>query len=98
MRKKCANKNNQWAKNEIKEEIGKHLKINENRNIGHSKSNSKREVYSNIGLLQETRKISNKQLNLPSKGIIKRRTKPEVSRRKEIINNREEINKIDKTQ
>ena len=42
--------------------------------MGHRKSGSKREVYSNTGLSQEIRKISNKQLKLPSKGIKKGRT------------------------
>ena len=42
---------------------------------GCSKSSSKREVYSNTILPQETRKISNKQLNLTHKAIRERRTK-----------------------
>ena len=41
--------------------------------MGCSKSSSKRKVYSNTGLPQETRKISNKPPNLPSKGIRKRK-------------------------
>ena len=60
------------------------------KSMGHRKSSSKREVYSDTGLPQETRKISKKQPNLPSKGIRKRRTKPNVSRRKEIIKIRAE--------
>ena len=44
--------------------------------MGCNKSSSKREVYGNTGLPQETRIISSKQPNLPSKGIRKRRTKP----------------------
>ena len=39
-----------------------------------SKSISKEEVYSNIGLLQDMRKISNKQSNSTFKGTRKRRT------------------------
>ena len=35
--------------------------------MGHSKSSSKREVYSDTSLPQETRKISNKQPNLTPK-------------------------------
>ena len=62
--------------------------------MGCSKNSSKKEVYSNTGLPQETRKISNKQLKLPPKGI-RKRTKPKGSRRKEIIKTREGINKID---
>ena len=59
----------------------------------HSKSSSKREVYNYTSLLQETRKVSNKQSNLTPKAIRERRTKkPQVSRRKEIIKIRSEIN------
>ena len=36
----------------------------------------------NLGLPQETRKISNKQPNLPSKRIKKEQTKPKVRRKK----------------
>ena len=62
----------------------------------HSKSSSKRQVYSNIGLPQETRKISNKQSNPTLKKTRERRTKnPKVSRRKEIIKIRSEINEIE---
>ena len=61
--------------------------------MGCSKTSSKREVYSNTILPQETRNISNKQPNLIPKGIRERRTKkPKVSRRKEIIKLRSKIN------
>ena len=62
--------------------------------MGCSKSRSKREVYNNTILPQETRKISNKKPNLTPKAIRERRTKkhPKVSRRKEIIKIRSEIN------
>ena len=61
--------------------------------MGCSKSSSKREVYSNTILPQERRKISNKQPKLTPKAIRERRTKkPKVSRRKEIIKIRSEIN------
>ena len=40
-----------------------------------SKSSSKREVYSNMSLPQETRKISNKQPNLTPKTTRKRKKK-----------------------
>ena len=61
--------------------------------MGCSKSSSKREVYSNTILPQETRNISNTQPNLTSKAIRERRTKktPNVSRKKEIVI-RSEIN------
>ena len=61
--------------------------------MGCRKSSSKREVYSNTILPQETRNISNKQSNLTPKANRERRTKkPKVSRRKEIIKIRSEIN------
>ena len=58
------------------------------------KSSSKREVYSNTILPQETRNISNKQPNFTPKAIRERRTKnkPKVIRKKEIIKIRSEIN------
>ena len=66
--------------------------------MGCSKSGSKREVYNNTILPQEIRKISNKQCNLRPKAVRERRTKknPEVSRRKEIIKIRSEINEKEK--
>ena len=61
--------------------------------MGCSKSSSKREVYSNTNLPEETGNISNKQPNLAPKAIRERRTKiPKASRRKEIIKIRSEIN------
>ena len=63
--------------------------------MGCSKSSFKRDVYSNTILPQETRNISNKQPNLTPKAIRERRTKkkpPKVSRRKEILKIRSEIN------
>ena len=54
--------------------------------IGYSESSSKREVYSNTILPQETRKTSNRQPNFTPKTTGKRRTKiSKISRRKEII-------------
>ena len=44
--------------------------------------------------VKKTRKISSKQPNLPPKRIRKRITIPKVSRKKEIIKIRVEINKI----
>ena len=41
----------------------------------HSKSSSKREVYSYTSLPKETRKISSKQSNLIPKGTREKRTK-----------------------
>ena len=64
--------------------------------MGLSKSSSKREVYSNKILPQEIRNISNKQSNFTPKATRGRRTnKIKVSRRKEIIKIRAEINEIE---
>ena len=64
--------------------------------MGCSKSSPKREVHSDTGLPQKTRKISNKQPNLPPKRSRKnKQTKPKVSTRKEIIKIREEISKVE---
>ena len=63
--------------------------------MGCSKSSSKWEVYSDTILPQETRKISNK-LTLHLKELEKEeQRKPKVSRRKEIIKIRAEINEIE---
>ena len=60
------------------------------------KSSSKREVYGNTILPQETRKIPNKQPNLIPKATRERKqTKPKISRRKEIIRFRAAINEIE---
>ena len=54
--------------------------------MGYRKSSSKREIYSNMILPQETRTISNKQPNLTPKATRERKAKkPKVRIRKEII-------------
>ena len=63
--------------------------------MGCSKSSSKREVYSYTSLHQEKRKISNEQSNLKPNTTRERRTNSPVSRRKEIIKIRAEINELD---
>ena len=61
--------------------------------MGYSESSSKREFYSNTILPQETRKTLNRQPNFIPKTTGKRRTKKlKISRRKEIIKIRAEIN------
>ena len=51
--------------------------------MGHSKSNSKGEVYTNIILPKETRKFSNKQpILIPKATRERKQTKPKVSKRK----------------
>ena len=60
--------------------------------IGYSESSSKREVYSNTILPQETRKTSNRQPNFIPKTIGKKNNnKKKISRRKEIIKIQTEI-------
>ena len=54
-----------------------------------SKSSSKREVYSNAILPQETRRTSNREANLNN---WKKRKRKKISRRKEIIKIQAEIN------
>ena len=73
--------NNQWVTEEIKEEIKKiprnkwKQKHDDSKPMGCSKSNSKREVYDDTSLPQETRKISNKQPNLTPKATRERTNK-----------------------
>ena len=61
--------------------------------MGFSKSSSKREVYSNTILPQESRKTSNRQLNFTLKTTEKRKTNKQnkIIRRKEIIKIQAEI-------
>ena len=61
--------------------------------MGCSKSSPKREVYHHTGLPQETRKISNKQPNLPHKGIRKRRTNKAQGQQKQVNNKDQKGNK-----
>ena len=65
-------------------------KLNLPKSMRCNKKSSKRKIHSNTGILQE--KNSNKQSNLTPKRI---RTKPQISRRKEIIKIREEKNKLE---
>ena len=68
-------------------------KHNDPKSMGYCKGVLKREVYSN-SLSQEIIKISNKQPILTPKGT-REKTKPKVSRKKEIIKIREEINETE---
>ena len=60
--------------------------------MGCSKSHSKREVYSNTSPPQETRKAQINKLTLHLKQLEREQTRPNVSRRKEIVKIRAEIN------
>ena len=62
---------------------------------GRSKSSFKRKVYSKTGLPQETRKSQVNNLTYYLEEREKEQTKTKVSREKEIIKNREKINKIE---
>ena len=95
--------NNQEITEEIKEEIKKLIpgdkwqwKHDDPKPMGCSKSSPKREVYRNTILHQETWKNWN-NLNLHLRQIEKEeQTKRKVSRRKEIIKIRAEINEIER--
>ena len=73
--------NNQWVTEEIKEETKipadkwKWKHDDPRKSMRCSKSSSKREVYSDANLPQETRKISNKQPNLTPKATRERTNK-----------------------
>ena len=61
--------------------------------MGHCKSSAKGKIHSITGLPQETRKKSNKQPNSTPKATREgRNEKPRVSRRKEILKIRADIN------
>lgn len=64
---------------------------------GCSKSSSKRKVHSITGLPQETKqtKIPNKQSNFTAKGTRKRTNEAQISKRKEILKIRLEINETE---
>ena len=61
---------------------------------GTHKGNTEREVHSNTGLSKKDRNISNKQPNLPPIITGGKTTKPRMSKRKEIIKIRAELNDI----
>ena len=63
--------------------------------MGHSEVSPEREIHSSTGLLQQARTASNKQSNPTPKRTRKQETKPRVSKRKEIIMIRAEINDIE---
>ena len=61
--------NNEWVKNEIREEIKKFLETNENelkttQNLWDSNGSPEREFHSNTGLPKKDRNISINNLNL----------------------------------
>ena len=62
--------------------------------MGHWESNPKREIHNITGLCQKTRKAQINDLTSHLKDLEKEQTKPQVSRREEIIKIGAEINKI----
>ena len=91
---------NEWAKNEIKEEIKKFLETNESKLnnpklTGHSEGSPEREVHSDTGLPKKDRNISSKQPDPTSTRTRGKKTKPRVNRRKEITKIRAELNDIE---
>ena len=62
----------------IIKEIRKYLETNENKNTTFQNL----QILQNLGLPQETRRISNKKHNKPSKSIKKKKKKPQVRRKK----------------
>ena len=62
--------------------------------MGHSKSSSKREVYRDTGLPQETRKISN-NLNLMPKATKERRNKTKSQQKERNHKDQSKINEIE---
>ena len=77
-------------------QIGNYGKTQISKTYGTQQNNSKREVYSNTISPQETRKILNKQPNLTAMLLEKEQTKLKVSKKKEIIKIRAEINETEK--
>ena len=68
------------------------MKTQQPKPMGFCKRSAKRGIHSNTSLLQETRKTSNKQPNFTPKATKKGQKNSTVSRRKEIIKIRAEIN------
>ena len=79
---------NQWVNEEIKMEIQKHLKTNDNENktIQNLWDSGKvvlsRKIHSNTDLSQKRRKISNRQLN-PHLNELEKKNKQNLNQQKE---------------
>ena len=93
--------NNKWITEEIKEEMRKHLETNENENITiqNLRDTAKAVLRGKFIVIQAyLRKQEKSQINIVTlylKELEKEQTKPEVSRRKNIIKIRTEINEIE---
>ena len=93
---------NQWVNDEIKKEIKKYLKINDNedtttQNVWQATKAVLRGIFIAIqSFLKKEEKSQINNLTYHLKELEKEeQTKPKVSRRKEIIKIKEEINKIE---
>ena len=94
--------NNHWVTEEIKEEIKKHLETNENENMtiqnlwDAAKAFLRGKFLVMQAYLRKQEKSQINNLNLHLKQLEKQeQTEPKVSRRKEIIKIRAEINEIE---
>ena len=93
--------NNQWITEEIKEEIKKYLETNENKNRmiqnlwDTAKAVLRGKFIAIQSYLRKQEKSQINNLNLHLKQLEKEQTKAKVSRRKEIIKIRAEINETE---
>ena len=93
--------NNQWITEEIKEENKKYLETNENENMliqnlwDAAKAVLRGKFTAIKAFLREQEKSQINNLTLHLKQLEKEQTKPKVSRRKEIIKIKAEINEIE---
>ena len=94
--------NNQWITEEIKEEIKKYIETNDNKNMmthnlqGAAKAVLRGKFIAIQSYLKKQEKSQINKLTLHLKQLEKEeQTKPKVSRRKEIIKIRGEINEIE---
>ena len=90
---------NQWVNEEIKREVKKYLETNDNTAIQNLRAATKAVLRGKFIVIQALLKNEGKSqidnLTYHLKELEKEQTKPKVSRRKEIIKIREEVNKID---
>ena len=87
---------NQWINEEIKEKSESTLRQMEiktqlSKIYGMQQKQSQRDIHSDIGFPPKTEKISNKQPNLPLKGIRKRTIKAQRQQKKRNNKDKEEI-------
>ena len=94
--------NNQWITEESIEEIRKHIETNENESVtiqnplDEAKAVLRRKFIAIQSYIKKQEKSHINNLTLHLKQLEKEQTKPNVSRRKEIIKIRPEINEIEK--